>query len=158
MTAAPCVLLALSVPLTACQRDRASALSSITADRGTPLPSPGDARVRDVSHVANVEAIDQLASLRCARDVRCSGVGGAGRDTRVAHGDNCLHHARRELRATISVTECPAGIDATELDACLDAVRAVRAASCSTLTEGAIDRLPACRRGVLCAKVAMPHR
>lgn len=157
-TAARSGLFVLSlVALGACRRDRdrkhghERPSTTLERDSKNAEDKPANATPTGASWVANDTAIDRIAASRCAREVTCSDI---SPDKHLATGGSCLRETRKELSARLKTSECPAGIDGDELDACLDAIRKE---SCSNPIE-MVGRLSACRKRALCSKVEMPHR
>ena len=141
------VMLAL-VALAACDRRRGERERSVD-----PPASPGEAvgttTLTGASWVANDAAIDRIVAARCARELTCKNVG-AGRP--FASDQVCAREIGKRLGAELGAEECPAGIDGTELDGCL---AAIRGESCVSPID-AIARLAACRVGALCQRTELP--
>lgn len=97
------------------------------------------------SVVSNESAIDRIVAARCAREVTCSNL---GPDKRYGTGDGCVREVRMKLNDEMKPNDCARGIDARELDECLDAIRNE---SCTNAIE-TMARLAQCRAGELCLK------
>lgn len=111
----------------------------------------GTTTLTGASWMANDDAVDRLVASRCAREVTCSNV---GPDKHFVSGERCVHEVGTEIRSELNSSSCPAGIDARELDVCLDAIRNE---SCTNPID-VISRSAVCRTGNLCMKTEMPHR
>jgi hypothetical protein len=149
-----CSLVAVS--LVACHRDREK------AERERPvieqqLKDPNDQDragttfLTGASWIANEVAIDRIARARCAREMTCDAV---GPNKHFVSGDVCLQETRHDVTSNLKVSECPAGVDGAELDAC---VNAIRDEACDKSVD-ARSRVAACRSNKLCLRVEMPHR
>ncbi|MBX3234268.1 MAG: hypothetical protein KIT84_04225 [Labilithrix sp.] len=134
----PFALLALA----SCNRDR--------TDRSNPLVNePGTTTVTGAL-LANTTAVSRIADGRCTRELACNNV---GVEKRYATHDACVQQMRQDMVEDLGVAQCPAGIDAKELDECLSEIRAE---SCNNPLDK-LERLAACRSSDLCVKSA-PNR
>jgi len=133
-----------------CNRDKSSEGSPTdpnTQDRA------GVTTLTGASVVSNESAIDRIVAARCAREVTCSNL---GPDKRYTNGESCLREVRTKLHDEMKPSDCGRGINARELDECLDAIRnesctnAIAVAG-ATVNE-TIGRLAQCRGGELCLK------
>ncbi len=142
----------------ACNRDRIDRDRSPDLDRPTTgaheRPStrePGTTTVTGASVINNQSAIDKIVAARCARESTCKDV---GPDKRVGNSDACVQKLKADMRSDLNVNECPVGIDAKELNECLDAIRKE---DCNNPLD-TIGRLAACRTSDLCLKTTAPNR
>lgn len=66
-------------------------------------------------------AVRSIAKARCDREERCSNIGA---DKSYASVDACETKIRAEWADDLNKYECPKGVDQTELDQCLNDIRA----------------------------------
>jgi hypothetical protein len=134
------IFLSLSV-LAACSRDQS----------GAPQKDPdqqdkaGSATLTGASFTTRESAVDRITAARCAREVTCSNIGA---DKHFTTSDKCVTEVKERLDSELGPNECPDGIDARQVDECLDAIRAE---SC-TNAMSTVQRLAQCRTGSLCIK------
>jgi hypothetical protein len=105
----------------------------------------------NVGAVANDSAITRIVGARCERETSCRNVGA---DKRFASGDVCRQKLRAEMRDDLNANDCPKGIDAKELNECLEAIHKE---DCNNPID-AISRVAACRTSDLCLKTDAPNR
>ena len=142
------IVIAVSVAgltVVACNRDKAGQAGQAGPTDPNAQDRSGSTTLTGASLVSNESAIDRIVAARCAREVTCSNL---GPDKHYATGDNCIREVRTKLNDEIRPSECPRGIDAKELDECLDAIRSE---SCTNAVE-TVARLAHCRAGSLCLK------
>lgn len=105
----------------------------------------------NVGVVQNQSAIQRIVQARCEREASCNNVGG---DKRFADRNVCTSEIQKDMRDDLNAKDCPYGVDAKELNACLDSIQKE---SCGNLIE-TISRLAACRTSDMCLKTAAPNR
>ncbi|AUX23799.1 uncharacterized protein SOCEGT47_043290 [Sorangium cellulosum] len=88
-------------------------------------------------------AVDSIVAARCDREARCNNIGA---DREYANRDACDSSVRSEWRDELTFGECPGGIDAKELNECLEAIRDEECGS----PLDTLGRLAACRASDLC--------
>jgi hypothetical protein len=93
--------------------------------------------------VGNTNAIERIVASRCAREQSCSNV---GVDKKYANTPACTAKLRADMKDDLNAKDCPRGIDAKELNECLDEIRKE---SCNNPID-TINRLAACRTSDLC--------
>lgn len=69
---------------------------------------------------ATRSATSSIAEARCAREATCENVGS---DKTYSSSDDCMARIRDEWRDDLNARECPGGVNQTELDECLTAIR-----------------------------------
>jgi hypothetical protein len=126
--------LAAGVPLlmAACDREERAL--------GTTRPRDG-AQVE--ARVAIASAVDSIVAARCDREARCNNV---GQDREYASKDTCSNKIRSEWRDELTFGKCPGGIDAKELNECLEGIRNE---DCGNPFD-TLGRVVACRSSDLC--------
>lgn len=101
--------------------------------------------------LSNESAIERIVAARCARETACNNVGS---DKHFTNHDVCARELRSKIGDDLKGSECPKGIDAKELDECMEAIRTE---SCNNPID-TISRLAACRTGDMCLKVDSTNR
>jgi hypothetical protein len=91
-------------------------------------------------------AVDRIVEARCAREASC---GYIGSDKKWASANACSEVVSREYSDDLTAEDCPAGVDAKELDEC---IKESRNADCGNPID-VIGRVAACRTSDLCRKV-----
>jgi hypothetical protein len=94
---------------------------------------------------ADSAIVGQLAGARCDREQRCNNVG-AGQ--KYASQNVCMDQMHGSLANDLNTYECPRGIDESQLDRCMTAIRSEE---CSHPLD-TIARMEKCRTGALCMK------
>lgn len=89
-------------------------------------------------HVSQEQAIRDIASIRCTRELSCGTIGGD-------RMPSCERDAREATRAVLIVRRC-AMVDAHRLSACLESIRNGPCGTADTLSE----RLASCGDVDLC--------
>lgn len=90
-----------------------------------------------------MDAITRIVEARCAREAAC---GFVGADQKWASSDACTEVVTREYADDLSAEDCPAGVDAKELDEC---IKESQNADCNNPID-VIGRVAACRTSDLC--------
>jgi hypothetical protein len=88
-------------------------------------------------------ATDSIAEARCARESRCDNIGA---DKKFSSMEDCITRIREDWREELSTRECPGGINETQLNECL---AAVRSEECSNPFD-TLERVAACTAGQIC--------
>ncbi len=105
----------------------------------------------DVGSLSNAMAVERIVAARCARETACNNVGS---DKHFTNHDVCAKELRSKIGDDLKPGECPRGIDAKELDECMDSIRAE---SCNNPID-TISRLAACRASDMCLKADSKSR
>ena len=105
----------------------------------------GSATLTSASFTTKDSAVDRITAARCAREVTCSNI---GPDRHFTTGDKCVSEVKARLDSDLGPNDCPDGIDAKQVDECLDAIRKE---SC-TNPMSTVARLAECRTSSLCVK------
>jgi hypothetical protein len=121
------------VALPAC--DRTSESSSKTTVTSVPVAAPP----------ANPTSVESLALARCERETRCENIGDG---KKYANRDACMNDVRAKGDNELTTSSCPAGINQSKLQTCLDEIRTER---CNNPLDQ-LGRLSACRTDALCAR------
>lgn len=88
-------------------------------------------------------ATESIAEARCARESRCDNIGA---DKKFSSMEDCIARVREDWREELSARECPGGINETQLNECLGAVREEE---CSNPFD-TLERVTACTAGQIC--------
>jgi Family of unknown function (DUF6184) len=99
--------------------------------------------------VTNEDAVNDIVSALCAREVDCRHV---GPNKRYPNRETCVAMVRDDLKGELSAKECPRGIARAALNECLEAIRKE---DCTDPLE-AIGGLAACRTDELCLEIDTP--
>ena len=89
--------------------------------------------------------VSKLSAARCDREQSCKNVG-PGQN--YVSRDVCLDQMRGSLANDLNAYDCPRGIDESQLDRCM---AAIRSEECSHPLD-TISRMEKCRTGALCMK------
>jgi hypothetical protein len=103
--------------------------------------SPNEAQME--SKVPIASAVESIVRARCDREARCNDV---GPDRQYASMDACASKIRADWRDDLTFTECPGGVDARELNDCMQEIRDER---CGNPFD-TLGRVVACRSSELC--------
>jgi hypothetical protein len=90
-------------------------------------------------------ASDRIVAARCDREVACNNI---GPKKRFADRTVCTHELSVKLKDDLKPSECPSGVDAKNLDDCLNAIQKE---SCGNIID-TIARVGACNSSSLCLK------
>jgi len=145
------VPVACLVALAACSRDKRERAD---VDRNRPADYPslgsdfdkdksGTTTVTGASITSNESAVNRIVAARCARELSCNNVGA---DKRFTSADVCTLKVKGDMKNDLNTTDCPRGVDAKELEECLESIRTE---SCNNPIE-TISRLAACRTSDMC--------
>ncbi len=146
------------VALAACNRDRRERVD-VDRDRPSDYPNLGETNkdksgtttVTGANITANEAAVTRIVNARCAREASCNNVGA---DKRFTSQDVCTTKVKADMKNDLNASDCPYGVDAKELDECLEAIRTE---SCNNPIE-TISRLAACRTSDMCLSEAPQNR
>lgn len=133
--ASSCIPLGLVlVAAPACNRASESS-SSKTNVTSAPVAAPP----------ANISSVESLALARCEREAKCENIGDG---KRYANREACMNDVRARGDNDLTTSTCPAGVNQSKLQTCLDEIRTER---CSNPLDQ-LGRLSACRTDALCAQ------
>lgn len=107
----------------------------------------GTTHVTSAAFTTKESAVDRITAARCAREVTCSNL---GPDKHFTSNDNCVSQVRGNLSKELNANECPDGIDAKQVDECLEKIRNE---SC-TNPLSTVERLAECRTSAMCLKTS----
>jgi hypothetical protein len=97
------------------------------------------------AQTADSAIVSKLAAARCDREQTCDDVG-AGK--KYVSRDVCMDQMRGSLANDLNAYDCPRGIDESQLDRCMTAIRSEE---CSHPLD-TLSRMEKCRTGALCMK------
>jgi hypothetical protein len=104
-----------------------------------------------INPLSNAAAIERIVAARCARETACNNIGS---DKHWTNHDTCARELRSKIGDDLKASECPRGVDAKELDECMEEIRTE---SCNNPID-TIQRLAACRTSDMCLKVDEKNR
>ena len=110
------------------------------ASHPPPASTPG---VTNAQKTDATIAVAKLTDAKCKHAVECNEIGG---DRTYASRDQCISDNRGKAESDLRASNCPHGIDASRLDACLSEVATE---SCSGFMSG-FNRSMTCNQGSLC--------
>ena len=105
----------------------------------------------NVGALTNQLAVERIVAARCQRETACNNIGS---DKHFTTFDLCSRELRSKVGDDLKASECPRGIDAKELDECMESIRTE---SCNNPID-TISRLAACRTSDMCLKVDSQNR
>lgn len=136
------------VTLVACSRtERTYDDKSGAGDRAGTTTVTG----ADLRGLSSDLAVDRVVAARCQREAACSNIGS---DKHFTNPDTCARELHSKVGADLTASECPRGIDAKELDECMESIRTE---SCNNPVD-TISRLAACRTSEMCVKADAKSR
>lgn len=143
MSARPLVLLALPLALAGCKSER-----NVRPVQGPP-PETGETTTTGAPYtVTNLTAIERIVQARCNREQEC-----AERGHEPTDPTRCAAEQRRAIESGLSSGECPGGISAEALDACIEAIQNER---CGVAHDALT--VASCRTQELCRPAAAAER
>ena len=95
-------------------------------------------------------AANAIAEARCARERRCENV---GTDKKYSSTSDCMTRIRDDWRDDLNALECPGGVNQTELQECLTAIRDEE---CNSPFD-TLDRVTDCTAGSIGVEDANPR-
>jgi len=148
MTKHPLILLFVlgAVAVAGCERK-----SSRTDESMAPPPESRELTPKTEEAVgggplAIDQALDKIVDARCDREMRC---GNVGADKKFSDRASCNSQVKKDFASGINAEDCPAGVDAKELDECLSDARKE---DCNNPFD-TIGRVAACRTSDICRHV-----
>jgi hypothetical protein len=105
---------------------------------------PAESAMAEAAPTEGSSASDSIAESRCARESRCDNV---GVDKKFSSMEDCILRVRADWKDELSSRECPAGIEETQLNECLNEIRAEE---CSSPFD-TLERVAACTADQICA-------
>lgn len=110
------------------------------------LDSPSSQELTSAEYrrfVPNDEAIVQLTTARCGRELTCENIGPKKRFASIA---DCTRRVHRDLAKDLGRKSCPRGVNRTKVLNCAAVAREER---CDSVLD-TIDRTMSCQRTELC--------
>jgi hypothetical protein len=104
---------------------------------------PAESAMTEPIVAEGTSATESIAEARCARESRCDNT---GPDKKFSSMEDCIIRIREDWREELSARECPGGINETQLNECLDAIRAEE---CSSPFD-TLERVAACTAAQIC--------
>jgi hypothetical protein len=138
------------VAVSACNRsgDR-TASEPVRAEDGHVVGTTHEPALRPASRSSS--AAESIAEARCAREQRCSNVG--ANEKYSSHND-CMDRIRADWKDDLNARECHGGVNQTELQECLGAIREEE---CNSPFD-TLDRVTECTAASICIEDADDKR
>jgi hypothetical protein len=109
-----------------------------------PAMQPASRTAPDpATKTGTLNAINEISTARCDREVRC---GGVGTDKKYESRDQCIAKLNSDGYEDLDAKSCPKGLDRSEVSKCLSEIDAER---CGAPLD-TLERLVACRTALLC--------
>lgn len=105
-----------------------------------------DATLQPASRTTR-SASRSIAEARCAREIRCDNV---GPDEKYSSSEDCLARVSNDWKDDLNARECPGGVDQTQFQQCLTAIRAEE---CSSPLD-TLERVTECTASAICVEDA----
>lgn len=96
-------------------------------------------------------AAESIAEARCAREQRCNNVGS---NKKYSSHNDCMARIRDDWKADLNARECRGGINQSELNECMTAIRAEE---CNSPFD-TLDRVGECTAAQICIEDANDKR
>ena len=153
------VIVGVAAAISACNRssDRAASEPMRTADSDVRDPAAYDKDAREhgaAEHDATLQpasraasAAQAIAEARCARERRCENVGA---DKKYSSTGECMADIRNDWKDDLNARECPGGVNQTQLQECLTAIRNEE---CNSPFD-TLDRVTECTAASICVEDA----
>ena len=123
-------------------RDR-DAYDDDARERGEMGDRDGEGVLQPASRAA--PAAQAIAEARCARERRCENV---GTDEKYSSMSDCMADIRSDWKDDLNARECPGGVNQTELQECLTAIRNEE---CNSPFD-TLDRVTECTATAICVE------
>jgi hypothetical protein len=105
---------------------------------------PAETALAVPTETEGASATESIAEARCARESRCDNIGG---DKKFSSMEDCTARVREDWRDELSARECHTGVNQTQLQEC---ITAVRNEECSSPID-TLERVAACTASQICA-------
>jgi hypothetical protein len=119
-------------------------------DRTATGPSAGNEPAMQPAS-RSVSAAESIAEARCAREKRCENVGS---DKKYSSYNDCMARIRDDWKGDLNARECRGGVNQSELNECLVAIRAEE---CNSPFD-TLDRVAECTASQICIEDASDKR
>jgi hypothetical protein len=138
------------VAVSACNRsaDR-TASEPVRTDDGREIGAADEPALRPASRSGS--AAESIAEARCAREQRCANVGS---DKKFSSHNDCMARIRDDWKDELNARECHGGVNQTELQECLGAIREEE---CNSPFD-TLDRVTECTAASICIEDADDKR
>lgn len=90
-------------------------------------------------------AVESIAEARCARESRCENI---APDKRYSSMEDCVTRVREDWRGDLDARSCPDGVNESQLNECLGAIRQE---DCSSPFD-TLERVAACTANQICVE------
>jgi Family of unknown function (DUF6184) len=107
-------------------------------------PAEHAAAVAEARATEGGSAVDSISEARCARESRCDNIGS---DKKYSSMEDCTARVRDDWKDDLDARACPSGVNQTQLNECLGAIRSEE---CSNPFD-TLERVTACTAGQICA-------
>jgi hypothetical protein len=124
---------------------RAGALGFTLAACSSHQRAPETAAVQAEARASEGgSAVESISEARCARESRCENI---GPDKRYSSMEDCVSRVREDWREDLDARACPSGVNETQLNECLNAIRQEE---CSSPFD-TLERVAACTASQICS-------
>jgi hypothetical protein len=124
---------------------RAGALALTLAACGGNQHAPETAAAQAEARASEGgSAVESISEARCARESRCENI---GPDKHYSSMEDCVARVREDWRDDLDARACPSGVNQTQLNECLSAIRQE---DCSSPFD-TLERVAACTASQICS-------
>jgi hypothetical protein len=121
----------------------AAALALVACGSNSRAPETAAARA-EASASEGGSAVESISEARCARESRCENIGS---DKRYSSMEDCVIRVREDWRDDLDARACPSGVNESQLNECLSAIRQE---DCSSPFD-TLERVAACTASQICS-------
>jgi hypothetical protein len=121
----------------------AAALTLVACGSNSRAPETAAARA-EASASEGGSAVESISEARCARESRCENIGS---DKRYSSMEDCVIRVREDWRDDLDARACPSGVNESQLNECLSAIRQE---DCSSPFD-TLERVAACTASQICS-------
>ena len=132
----------MKITFTTAWRAGATALTLAACGSNQPAPETAAARA-EVRASEGGSAVESISEARCARESRCENI---APDKRYSSMEDCVARVREDWRDDLDARACPSGVNESQLNECLTAIRQEE---CSSPFD-TLERVAACTASQIC--------
>jgi hypothetical protein len=133
----------VNITLTTAWCRGAAALMLAACGSNQSAPETAAARA-EASASEGGSAVESISEARCARESRCENI---GPDKRYSSMEDCVARVREDWRDDLDARACPSGVNESQLNECLGAIRQEE---CSSPFD-TLERVAACTASQICS-------
>lgn len=134
----------MSITFTTALRAGALTLALAACGGNQRTPETAAAAEAEARATEGGSAVESIAEARCARESRCENI---APDKRYSSMEDCVLRVREDWRADLDARACPTGVNETQLNECLSAIRQEE---CSSPFD-TLERVAACTASQICS-------